>query len=159
MKILLVGSVPQVWRRVVISPELSLEELHEVIQIAMGWENYHLYEFSACGESIGNSGCGGDSDQKVQTLLSLQNELDYWYDMGDYWHHRITLVKTGCSLPKGVAKVVSWKGDCPSEDIGGIHVHNDVIKKVKKTTRKKYEQWLGLPYDLKENNKQLENLY
>ena len=33
---------PPVWRRLFV-PDCSLEELHEVIQVVMGWENYHLY--------------------------------------------------------------------------------------------------------------------
>ena len=34
-----------VWRRVLVPANFTLRELHGVIQIAMGWEGIHLYEF------------------------------------------------------------------------------------------------------------------
>ncbi len=33
------------WRRVVVPAGYSLRELHGVIQVAMGWEGIHLYQF------------------------------------------------------------------------------------------------------------------
>ena len=34
-----------VWRRVLVPINLTLRELHGVIQVAMGWEGLHLYQF------------------------------------------------------------------------------------------------------------------
>lgn len=34
-----------IWRRLLIDPEMSLELVHEVFQISMGWWDYHLFEF------------------------------------------------------------------------------------------------------------------
>ena len=48
LKITLDDVKPPVWRRVEVE-DCSLETLHEVIQDAMGWENYHLYEFEIDG--------------------------------------------------------------------------------------------------------------
>lgn len=31
------GIEPQIWRRLLLSPELNFAELHEVIQAAFGW--------------------------------------------------------------------------------------------------------------------------
>jgi len=38
-KITLVGTEPPIWRRVEVPAELTLKDLHSVIQAAMGWEN------------------------------------------------------------------------------------------------------------------------
>ena len=34
-----------IWRRVLVPTAYTLRELHGVIQVAMGWEGIHLYEF------------------------------------------------------------------------------------------------------------------
>lgn len=36
---------PPVWRRVLVPGEMSLAELHQVVQTAMGWTDSHLHEF------------------------------------------------------------------------------------------------------------------
>ena len=36
---------PMVWRRVLVPNTCTLRELHGVIQVAMGWEGIHLYQF------------------------------------------------------------------------------------------------------------------
>jgi hypothetical protein len=45
LKVTLKGMRPPVWRRVVVPGRFDLEELHWVIQIAMGWTNSHLHQF------------------------------------------------------------------------------------------------------------------
>ena len=36
---------PKIWRRLLVLPSTSLKTLSKIIQIAMGWENYHLHQF------------------------------------------------------------------------------------------------------------------
>lgn len=45
IKIELKDSEPLIWRRVVIPTEMTFEKLHFAIQLAMGWQDYHLYSF------------------------------------------------------------------------------------------------------------------
>jgi hypothetical protein len=45
VKVWLIGISPMVWRRLLVPATLSLRELHGVIQVAMGWEGIHLFEF------------------------------------------------------------------------------------------------------------------
>ena len=45
IKIELKDSEPLIWRRVVIPTEMTFEKLHMAIQLAMGWQDYHLYSF------------------------------------------------------------------------------------------------------------------
>ena len=46
LKITLQGIDPPVWRRVLVPSEFSLFDLHQVIQIVMGWEDCHLHDFT-----------------------------------------------------------------------------------------------------------------
>src|SRR5208282_4710236 len=45
LKMLLRDVHPAVWRRVRLADELSITELHRVIQILMGWDDDHLHRF------------------------------------------------------------------------------------------------------------------
>src|ERR1700681_4444833 len=45
IKVWLTGISPMVWRRVLVPSSFTLRELHGVIQVAMGWEGIHLYDF------------------------------------------------------------------------------------------------------------------
>jgi hypothetical protein len=43
LKVRRLGVGPMIWRRVMIPITMTLHELHEVLQIAMGWEGIHMY--------------------------------------------------------------------------------------------------------------------
>ena len=45
--------VPEVWRTFQISELHSLFDLHQVIQVVMGWENDHLFQFKKDGKEYG----------------------------------------------------------------------------------------------------------
>lgn len=47
IRVTLQGMEPTVWRRLHVPSDVPLSGLHAVIQVAMGWEDFHLYEFSA----------------------------------------------------------------------------------------------------------------
>jgi hypothetical protein len=36
---------PRIWRRLVVTSDTTLAQLHTYLQIAFGWEDYHLHEF------------------------------------------------------------------------------------------------------------------
>jgi len=48
-KLMLAGSKPVIWRRVLVLSSFTLEELHVVIQMCFGWEFAHLFAFELCG--------------------------------------------------------------------------------------------------------------
>lgn len=45
LKITLADTEPPIWRRVEVPAEMTLKDLHAVIQAAMGWEDDHLHQF------------------------------------------------------------------------------------------------------------------
>ena len=52
IKIELTDSNPLVWRRVVIPADVTFRRLHDTIQFAMNWRDYHLYEFDFPQEKL-----------------------------------------------------------------------------------------------------------
>jgi len=35
---------PPIWRRIVVSDQITLLTLHQMLQVVMGWENSHLHQ-------------------------------------------------------------------------------------------------------------------
>ena len=45
LKVRLLGISPMIWRRLLVPASMTLQELHGVLQVAMGWEGIHLFSF------------------------------------------------------------------------------------------------------------------
>jgi len=46
LKVTLLGTMPPIWRRLLVPASLTLAQLHDVLQAAMGWQDCHMHEFS-----------------------------------------------------------------------------------------------------------------
>ncbi|MFC5665037.1 plasmid pRiA4b ORF-3 family protein [Kitasatospora misakiensis] len=90
LKITLRDVGPPIWRRVTMPADSSLAALHEVIQTCFRWEDAHLHSFA-------DPGTWAELDEHAVSLAeALPSEgarLDYTYDYGDDWRHRILLEK------------------------------------------------------------------
>jgi len=52
IRVTLNGSKPPIWRKLAVPSDIVLSELHEVIQIAMGWTNSHMHQFILRGKKL-----------------------------------------------------------------------------------------------------------
>ena len=105
-----------VWREVVVPENLTLANLHHVIQQAMGWEDRHLYRFEVNGKRYGPDDLDDDSITLKRALKT--NPINYVYDFGDWWEHTVTLMEP---VPKiAETLVVAGHGTCPAEDSGSV---------------------------------------
>jgi hypothetical protein len=156
-KISLKNIKPLIWRKVQINPEETLYMLHHVIQVAMDWENYHLYEFSAGSTRFGNQDLLEDDDvidDKEVLLKDLFTEegqaLDYLYDFGDSWRHVIKLEKIIQLGEADVPKCTGGKNCAPPEDCGGVPDFYEFIRIMsvrKGAGYKEYKKWYGGDFD------------
>ena len=69
-----------IWRRVLAPETMSLHELHCVLQVAMGWEAIHLFQFSVRGvtpaDAIVQIGSKPHApDQNPRARRHAQNEV------------------------------------------------------------------------------------
>jgi hypothetical protein len=46
LTVTLLGTSPPIWRQLLVPADLTPAQLHDVLQIAMGWEQGHMHEFS-----------------------------------------------------------------------------------------------------------------
>jgi len=125
LKVTLRGVRPPIWRRLHMPGTMTLGDLHQAIQAAMGWRDCHLHAFDIDGQQYGDRRTTDDvADENRLTLNGLLRSgvarFGYTYDFGDNWDHTVAIKKTqpaanGTSYPACVA----GKRTCPPEDCGG----------------------------------------
>lgn len=132
LKIVLADTEPPIWRRVEVPAEMTLKELHAVIQAAMGWDDAHLFQFHVGRETIAGTGMGGGGLGAPRSIGAGRVRLDdlaargvkrfaYVYDMGDNWEHRIQIERQFPADPAAsYPRFVDGALRCPPEDVGGI---------------------------------------
>jgi len=59
LKVVLLGISPMIWRRLKVSSDSTIEDLHYTLQIAMGWSDIHLHHFIIHGKQYGITQPGG----------------------------------------------------------------------------------------------------
>jgi hypothetical protein len=127
LHILLLQINPPIWRRLHVRSDSSIATLHEVLQIAFDWSDFHLHRFVIRGKEYGLSriGCTTFGIDARKELLSqfhfrVNERFLYEYDFGDLWQHQIRF--------EGIQPVCEKKlypvcvgGACasPPEDCGG----------------------------------------
>lgn len=127
LKISLRHITPMVWRRLLVTSDATIAQLHDVLQIAMGWEDLHLHQFRIHGKTYGIYRAGGISfaDDPHQVILAdfklrKPERFVYEYDMGDCWQHDLRLEQVLPLDPRKHYPVCTGgAGDCPPEDCGG----------------------------------------
>jgi hypothetical protein len=123
LKIRLLGVNPMVWRRVLVPESYSLRELHGVIQVAMGWESLHLFEFVIRVVRYGSSDiCAKPPDWTLDICFGVRKNarFAYVYDMSDWWEHEIRVEDREAIKERGRYPVcIGGAGACPTEDCGG----------------------------------------
>ena len=121
-KIWLLKVSPMVWRRILVPSTCTLRELHGTIQVAMGWEGIHLFEFCLRAARYGSWELSAESPNVPLAELQLRKGARsiYEYDLNIPWEHEIRLEdrvepETGKRYPAGLG----GDGNCPPEDCGG----------------------------------------
>jgi hypothetical protein len=153
LHIVLADTDPLIWRRVDVPVDASLKMLHDVIQGAMGWLDYHLWEFEADDKRYGLPDPDWDDDTlfaakniKLKALLDRGvRQLLYTYDMGDNWEHVVTVeaVEAGQPATK-YPRYVDGERRAPPEDVGGtpgFEAFLDAIAKPRSRDHKEAVEW------------------
>ena len=134
LRISLIESGPEIWRRVRVSGDIRLKKLHWIIQAVMGWTNSHLHQFvvgHVCYsdpsfelERHGDEIIEDESRVPLRKVLPFPNSvLVYEYDFGDSWHHLVRVECVSARGPNEPTHPVCTGGQraCPPEDCGGLH--------------------------------------
>ena len=149
--------LPTVWRRVLVPGGITFLTLHQVIQYAMGWQDYHLHEFSSDDDPTiytDNSEAVEEYDYylknpektpdqftrwvletpmkssdsvKIDSILQRSSKLTYVYDLGDHWEHEVVLEEV-VDLEHAFPVCIGAGEACPPEDAGGPWGYMDFLE-------------------------------
>ena len=173
---------PSVWRRFIVPAHISLDRLHDVLQIVMGWHDYHLYEFGI-GTKVYTEGPESKEDGLEAGKYTLEElvkrkgrTISYRYDFGDDWTHTITLEQIvgkeqfvselskeeELKLFRIPLMCMEGQGACPPEDVGGIFGYQEFCEAIKNpghARHKEFSDWyehidfFTKPFDMSRFNK------
>ncbi|MBZ9728747.1 plasmid pRiA4b ORF-3 family protein [Salegentibacter sp. JZCK2] len=168
--------LPHKCTRTLLLPEdITMLQLHFLIQESFGWLNAHLFEFSDNkGKAAIRVGVPDDFEDdfdfiemaakqdasKVKLKEKFLEETQgkafwYWYDFGDDWWHHIKFLKVSqkdLNQFKEAPICIKAEGKCPPEDVGGPWGYAEfleIIKNKKHPEHKETRIWYGLEKDEK----------
>lgn len=121
------GISPLIWRRVLVTSEQTIADLHYTLQIIMGWSDLHLNCFVIHGKEYGVAHDGGPRFTDLADAMPLADfrfrsadRFVYDYDFGDHWTHDIRVERI---LPYEATRTypvcIGGRRQGPPEDCGG----------------------------------------
>lgn len=130
LRIELKDSDPLIWRELEVPTSITLKVLHDIVRVAMDWFGHHRWEFTLnetryglpTDEDWGTSPLRDATKVRLRDILkSGRTCIDYLYDFGDNWEHRliITDIRKGNSEP-GYPRYLAGAHNAPPDDCGGI---------------------------------------
>ncbi len=159
LRISLNDTDPEIWRVVDVPLTASLKMLHDIVQAAMGWQDYHLWEFETGDRRYGLPDPEWPDDElaaakniKLGALIERGvREMTYTYDMGDNWEHAIAVeaVRPGDPDAK-YPRFIDGARRCPPEDVGGAPGYENFLEAIADPDHEEHgelRQWYGGPYD------------
>lgn len=159
LKVTLDDTRPPIWRRILVDGNSTLDQLHEVIQAAFGWWDYHLHEFEAGGTRYGVPDPDWDwgpppRDERRTRLASIAGEgtrIAYVYDFGDSWDHRIVVEKVRAATDAvTLPACIDGRRACPPEDCGGTWGYRELLEILADPEHPEHHErraWIGRPFD------------
>lgn len=158
VKISIMEIKPVIWRRLRIPGNITFQQLHQIIQAAFGWLDYHLYKFQfdkvvvtipndqyGPGELFGEDITELDSEStKINKLFDANYRCVYEYDFGDSWNHEITVEKHLKDTKKNsIPECIGGARSRPPEDVGGTGGYEDFIEIIKDKKNPEREDMLS----------------
>jgi hypothetical protein len=156
VRIELADTEPLIWREVEVATSISLKTLHAVIQAVFRWQSYHLWEFSLdkrrygppSDEDWGDEPLVDASKVRLADLLGpRRTKIDYLYDFGDSWEHRLIVSNVRAADPdSSYPRYVRGERNGPPEDCGGLPGFYDKLEAAadpRHLDHAEIKEWLG----------------
>ncbi|MEM6838267.1 MAG: plasmid pRiA4b ORF-3 family protein [Cyanobacteria bacterium P01_C01_bin.120] len=150
----LMDSEPPIWRSFEVSDQITLDELHAVLQVVMGWEFSHLYAFDIGRDRYASPFPVPLDDTFNSTTVQLATfnfesgkKFGYTYDFGDGWVHQVTVAEMQPLVtPDDLPRCLEGDRACPPEDCGGIWGYEELLERLSDPDEPEFEElldWLG----------------
>jgi hypothetical protein len=159
LRVSLVGVEPEVWRRMLVTGNLGLGKLHELIQLTVGWKDCHLHMFRlGDGRRFGPAHAALEEldleDERRVKLRTVAPETGssfwYHYDFGDDWTHQVLVEDIITPQEAGLTpRCIDGRRACPPEDVGGPPGYQQYLAALEDARHPDHQQmrrWRG-PFD------------
>jgi hypothetical protein len=160
LKVTLQDIQPAVWRRVQVWEDATLAQLHDVLQVVMNWQDYHLHEFRIGRRLFSVPDTDDDMyerkviDERRQRLSQVVTQVGtpfvYLYDFGDSWRHDLLLEAILLPEPTGqYPRCIAGARQTPPEDVGGTSGYEQYLEALADPQHEAHQdilQWRG-PFD------------
>lgn len=178
IKVTLLDSRPSIWRRLRVPADITLGDLHGVLQVAMGWQESHMHQFIDPDGNRYSRPRLGLEDARDETRTTLRQvapkakaRIAYEYDFGDSWEHLVEVEKVLPPTPgERYPLCVDGKRAGPPEDCGGVWGYEEFLKAIRDENHPDHEdmlEWIGADepgdfdpeaFDVERVNRQLRRL-
>ena len=138
LKLAIPFSDPLIWRRIQVPGQLTLADMHQVIQICMGWQDTDTHQFLV-GKIFYQPGFGIEDfkrkpeyDEATFELHQLEEGMQflfsYLYDGGDGWELQIAVEEIlAAGTFKSFPVLLDGANGSPPEEAGDIHQYQALL--------------------------------
>ncbi|MFI5892559.1 plasmid pRiA4b ORF-3 family protein [Actinoplanes sp. NPDC051513] len=152
IKVALKGTKPPIWRRLEVPADTSLAKLHEIIQVAFGWDDAHMHVFETAYGDFGVAdrelGHRAEAPVTLEQIASAEGDrFQYTYDFGDDWTHEIVVEKVLDRAAGPYPRCTGGRRAAPPEDCGGVWGYAELAEVLADPGHPEHAErleWLGL---------------
>jgi hypothetical protein len=126
LRLVLAGISPMIWRRLLVSSETTIAQLHHYIQVSFDWSGEHLHRFRIHGKDYGIAYLGGisfDDNPHAVPLsrfrLHPRESFRYEYDFIANWRVDIRLEEILPQDQRVLPVCVGGRAAAPGEEYAG----------------------------------------
>lgn len=160
MKVTLLGIRPLIWRRLLVPGDFTLMQLHQALQLVLGWTDSHLHLFQVddlrymlpdpdFGLEANERNERGKRLSRIVSVVGTRFRYDY--DYGDNWQHEILVEQILTTEPGKVYPVCLGGGRAaPPEDCGGVDGYQELLRILRNPRHPEYaamRAWAGERHD------------
>ncbi|MGW5576269.1 plasmid pRiA4b ORF-3 family protein [Micromonospora chokoriensis] len=133
IKVGLRGAKPPIWRRLELPADTSLATLHDIIQVAFGWNGSHLHvfetEYGDFGVADRELGYRAEAPVTLEQVASgVGDRFRYTYDFGDSWEHEIVVEKVLPRQAIAYPRCTGGRRAAPPDDCGGVWGYAELVE-------------------------------
>jgi hypothetical protein len=160
LKVTLRSVKPPIWRRIEVASDVTLADLSDLLEGAMGWMGGHLHAFEAAGVTYEPPDPEGWSFRRSEdeaehrlgdVLTDVGAKMRWDYDFGDGWQHNVVVEAiephtASVELPR----CISGRRACPPEDCGGPWGYQELLEAIGDPAHPRHDElieWLPVDFD------------
>lgn len=157
---------PSIWRRIEVPADAPLTLLHEAVQAAMLFEDYHLFAFETGPRRHETRYAIPDPDGDFTPTMDARRvrlaelvdagieRFTYTYDFGDDWRHTIVVEAIAQADPSlRYPSFLKGANRAPPEDVGGLPGFEHFLAAMADPSHPEHGEltsWYGRPFDPKD---------